>query len=152
MALLLTLSGLDVRYGAIQAVRGRRSRGDEGEIVALLGANGAGKTTTLNAIVGLAPAEGEIRFAGEPISGRDTEEIVAQRHHAGAGRAARVPIADGRRESDARRRHAGAIRPRRWREPRRRCCDLFPILAERAGQAAARSPAASSSSWRSAAP
>jgi branched-chain amino acid transport system ATP-binding protein len=56
---LLSLSGLDVRYGAIQAVRNLDLEVNEGEIVALLGANGAGKSTTLKAIVGLAPGKGE---------------------------------------------------------------------------------------------
>src|SRR4029453_1127169 len=73
---LLSLNGLDVRYGAIQAVRSLDLEVNEGEIVALLGANGAGKSTTLKAIVGLAPGKGEIRFAGQPILGHDTEEIV----------------------------------------------------------------------------
>src|ERR1051325_5412504 len=73
---LLSLSGLDVRYGAIQAVRGLDLEVAEGEIVALLGANGAGKSTTLKAIVGLVRSKGEIRFADASIAGRDTEEIV----------------------------------------------------------------------------
>ena len=60
---MLTVADLDVRYGAIQAVRGVDLEVTEGEIVALLGANGAGKTTTLNAMVGLARvAEGEVQL------------------------------------------------------------------------------------------
>ena len=73
---LLSISGLTVRYGAIQAVRGVDLAVEAGEVVAVLGANGAGKSTTLKAIVGLVPAGGEIRFDGETLRGRATEQIV----------------------------------------------------------------------------
>jgi branched-chain amino acid transport system ATP-binding protein len=42
----------------------------------LLGANGAGKTTTLRAICGMVRSEGEIRFAGEQLERRTTEQIA----------------------------------------------------------------------------
>ena len=53
---LLELSGVVVRYGAIEALKGISLTVDEGEIVTLLGANGAGKTTTLRTISGLLEA------------------------------------------------------------------------------------------------
>jgi branched-chain amino acid transport system ATP-binding protein len=49
---------------------------EEGGITTLLGANGAGKTTTLRAICGLVRTSGEVRFAGERIDGRKTEDIA----------------------------------------------------------------------------
>jgi branched-chain amino acid transport system ATP-binding protein len=49
---------------------------EEKSITALLGANGAGKTTTLRAICGMVRTEGAIRFAGEPIQNRRTEDIA----------------------------------------------------------------------------
>jgi branched-chain amino acid transport system ATP-binding protein len=74
---LLELSALVVRYGAADVLKGLDLTVDEGEIVTLLGANGAGKSTTLRAISGLvAPAGGEIRFAGKPIGGGKPEAIV----------------------------------------------------------------------------
>jgi branched-chain amino acid transport system ATP-binding protein len=74
---LLSLSGLDVRYGAIQAVRGLDLEVNEGEIVALLGANGAGKSTTLKAIMRLVQASsGEVRLDGERIDGLETHDIA----------------------------------------------------------------------------
>src|SRR6186997_490392 len=49
---------------------------EKGSITALLGANGAGKTTTLRALCAMVRTEGEVRFAGERIDGRATEDIV----------------------------------------------------------------------------
>lgn len=77
MTTLLKVDGLQVHYGAVEAVRGIDLTIDEGEIVTLLGANGAGKSSTLNAIVGLAPPhDGQITFAGEALAGMATENIV----------------------------------------------------------------------------
>jgi branched-chain amino acid transport system ATP-binding protein len=77
MSTLLEIDGLDVSYGAVQALRGLRLTVDDGEMVALLGANGAGKTTTLRAISGLlTPSSGRICFAGENIAGRRAHDIV----------------------------------------------------------------------------
>src|SRR5437016_1958064 len=49
---------------------------EEKSITALLGANGAGKTTTLRALCGMVKSEGQIRFRGERIDGRSTEDIA----------------------------------------------------------------------------
>ncbi len=74
---LLAISGLDVHYGGIQALRGVTLRAEEGEIVALLGGNGAGKTTTLRAISGLVRASGgEIAFDGASVRKRSPDAIV----------------------------------------------------------------------------
>ena len=56
--LALSIRGLKVRYGAIEAVKGIDIDVYEGSVVALLGANGAGKTSTLRTISGLTPAAG----------------------------------------------------------------------------------------------
>ena len=65
---LLSLRGVHVAYGAIQAVKGIDMELHTGEMVCLIGANGAGKTTTLNAIAGTLPlAAGSIRHNGENI-------------------------------------------------------------------------------------
>src|SRR5258705_6058554 len=49
---------------------------EEGPIPPLLGANGAGKTTTLRALCCMVRTQGEVRFAGQRIDGRATEDIV----------------------------------------------------------------------------
>jgi branched-chain amino acid transport system ATP-binding protein len=74
---LLTVSGLRVRYGGIEAVHGVSFEVSSGEVVALIGANGAGKTSTLAAISGLVrPAAGRIRFDGRDITGAASHRIV----------------------------------------------------------------------------
>ena len=75
--MLLEIRDLDVRYGAIHAVRGVSLAVERGEIVALLGPNGAGKSSILNACLGLAPRSGgSIAFDGAPIARLPTEIIV----------------------------------------------------------------------------
>jgi branched-chain amino acid transport system ATP-binding protein len=75
---LLELADVEVRYGAIPALRQVQLHVEEGEIVALLGANGAGKTTTLRTISGLVhPTAGAIRFAGREIQWLPPHEVVA---------------------------------------------------------------------------
>ncbi|AKU98503.1 Branched-chain amino acid transport ATP-binding protein LivF [Labilithrix luteola] len=75
---LLALDDVRVNYGGIKALKGISLQVFPGEIVALIGANGAGKTTTLKAIAGLLPlASGSIRFCGEPLVGKATEDLVA---------------------------------------------------------------------------
>src|SRR5262245_41944265 len=73
---LLDVEGLDAYYGETQALHGVSFALEPGGITTLLGANGAGKTTTLRAICGMVPAQGAVRFDGNRIDGRPTEEIV----------------------------------------------------------------------------
>jgi branched-chain amino acid transport system ATP-binding protein len=74
---ILSLEDVNVRYGAIAALKGISLHLGRGEIVALLGANGAGKTTTLKSIVRLLPlASGRVTYDGRDISGVATEEVV----------------------------------------------------------------------------
>jgi branched-chain amino acid transport system ATP-binding protein len=74
---LLEVSGIDVFYGRVQAVRRASLEVDAGEVVALIGSNGAGKTTTLRTISGLLhPARGTIKFDGRDISHTEPQKIV----------------------------------------------------------------------------
>jgi branched-chain amino acid transport system ATP-binding protein len=72
----LAVEALEVRYGAVTAVRGVSLAVAKGEIVGLIGPNGAGKSTTLYAIMGLVPARGAVRLAGVPMLGRSPESIA----------------------------------------------------------------------------
>jgi branched-chain amino acid transport system ATP-binding protein len=74
---MLELDGLEVRYGAVPAVRNLSLSVAEGEIVGLIGPNGAGKSTTLHAITGLTPAHaGDVRLDGRSILGLAPEAIA----------------------------------------------------------------------------
>jgi branched-chain amino acid transport system ATP-binding protein len=66
------VSGVDVRYGPVQALRGVSLTVEPGSCVLLLGANGAGKTSLLKAIAGLVPYRGSIGYDGQelPRTGR----------------------------------------------------------------------------------
>lgn len=74
---MLTVSGVETFYGAIQALHGVNIHVDEGEIVTLIGANGAGKSTLLMTICGLPQARtGSIVFEGEDITALPTHQIM----------------------------------------------------------------------------
>ena len=76
MGALLEVTGLHAAYGPTRVLHGIDFALEEGTITALLGANGAGKTTTLRALCGMVKTQGDIRFGGERIAGRATEDIV----------------------------------------------------------------------------
>ena len=77
MGPLLQISSLTKRFGGLTAVSKLDFDLGEGEILGLIGPNGAGKTTTFNLIAGAYTAdEGEIRFAGERISGLPPHQIA----------------------------------------------------------------------------
>ncbi|NNB94832.1 ABC transporter ATP-binding protein [Corallococcus exiguus] len=85
---LLSVEGIQVRYGAIQALRGVSLTVGKGEMVALIGANGAGKTSTLRAVSGmLKPTAGRITLAGQDITGLKAHQLVPRgMAHAPEGR------------------------------------------------------------------
>jgi branched-chain amino acid transport system ATP-binding protein len=75
---LLKVDDIEVRYGAIRALKGVSFEVTEGEVVALLGANGAGKTTTQKTVSGmLRPAIGEIVFEGERVDGIPAHKLIS---------------------------------------------------------------------------
>jgi len=132
---LLEVSGIDVFYGRVQAVRGASLQVDAGEIVALIGSNGAGKTTTLRTISGLIhPHHGTIKFNGQEITRTEPQKIV----HLGIcqspeGRRlfARMTVLDNLRMG-AYTRSSGA----QIKADMDRVFDLFPRLKERLHQIA----------------
>jgi branched-chain amino acid transport system ATP-binding protein len=74
---VLELDGLDVRHGAVEAVRGLSLTVERGEIVGLIGPNGAGKSSTLHAVMGVVPvAGGDVRLHGSSLAGRRPEDVA----------------------------------------------------------------------------
>ncbi len=77
---LLKVSGLNLKYGSIQALFDLDFEVQKGEIVTLIGGNGAGKTSTLRALSGLtAPVSGSVKFKDEEIAFFTADKIVSRR-------------------------------------------------------------------------
>jgi branched-chain amino acid transport system ATP-binding protein len=77
MNTLLSVADAHVAYGKVEAVRAVNLEVRRDEIVTIIGANGAGKTTLLNAVMGVLPLKGAVRFDGADISKLDIEDRVA---------------------------------------------------------------------------
>ena len=75
---LLQVRDLSVRYGKVEAVQGVSLDVAQGAVVTVIGPNGAGKTTLLNAILGLLPRRGTIRYLGRDLPNSDVESSVEQ--------------------------------------------------------------------------
>ena len=132
MAAILELRGVKAFYGQSEVVHGIDVAVEEGGMTVLLGANGAGKTTTLRAICGMVRSEGEIRFAGQQLERRTTEQI------AGLG-VAHVPEGRGTFMAlsvEENLRLGGYTRARRPDADMQRMYGYFPILAARRQQQA----------------
>lgn len=75
---MLSVKGIEVFYGDLQALRGVSLEVNQGEIVTIVGSNGAGKSTTLMTISGIyKPRRGEIQFHKETIHPYPTAKIVS---------------------------------------------------------------------------
>jgi branched-chain amino acid transport system ATP-binding protein len=131
---MLEVDGLEVRYGAVPAVRNLTLSVAEGEIVGLIGPNGAGKSTTLHAITGLTPAHaGDVRLDGRSILGLPPEAIA---------RAGVALVPEGRRifadftVEENLRLGLAARRKANGRGALADAFELFPVLREFRGRSA----------------
>jgi branched-chain amino acid transport system ATP-binding protein len=131
---LLDVKDIHVFYGNIEAVKGMSFHVDRGEIVCLIGANGAGKTTTLRTVSGLLrPREGAIFYDDQRIDMVPAHEIVAlgvAQSPEGRRIFPRMSVRENLDMGAFTRKDAGQ------REDLERILELFPILKERARQAA----------------
>ena len=68
MNAMLEVAGLDLHYGAAQALKGVSLTAEPGKVTCVLGRNGVGKTTLAQAIVGLqAISGGEVTLGGKSV-------------------------------------------------------------------------------------
>jgi branched-chain amino acid transport system ATP-binding protein len=135
---LLEVDGLEVTYGKIRAVKGVTFSVEAGSVVTLIGANGAGKTTTLRTLSGLvAPSAGAIVFDGQSLDGVPAHEIVARGiAHVPEGRRVFPRMTVGENLELGAFSQAGRVPAAELRGDLDRVFGLFPVLAERRGQAA----------------
>jgi len=132
---MLAVENLDVFYGDAQALDDVSLTVGEGTIVAIVGANGAGKTSLIRTIAGMhRPKRGRILFRGTDISGWPSHRVCDR----GIGQ-----VAEGRQIfptlTVAENLETGAMLPRARTarsKSRDRVFGLFPVLSERADQAA----------------
>ncbi len=77
MSAYLSVAGVAVRFGGLQALADTSFAIARGRITCMVGPNGAGKTTIFNVITGfLRPAEGSVRFQGRMLDGLRPQAIV----------------------------------------------------------------------------
>jgi len=134
--LLLQVSDLHAGYGKAEVLRGLNLEARKGQVITVIGPNGAGKSTLLNALMGLLPMNGQLRFGGEELSRLSLEERVM----------AGMALVPEKRElfttmSVEDNLILGGWRPMRlkdaqWRDGLDQVFTLFPRLKERRTQAA----------------
>jgi len=133
---LLKVEDLHAGYGRAEVLSGIAIEAAAGSVVAVVGPNGAGKSTLLNALMGVLPARGTVRFDGEAVQRLSLEERV-QRGIALVPETralfASMPVADNLLLGGYRQRRA----PRAGQAARLdEIYALFPRLHERQAQAA----------------
>ncbi len=131
---LLAVEDLHAGYGPIEVLHGISLEVRPGEIVALIGANGAGKTSTLLVISGCLPVrQGRIALEGEPIERLAAHEIVRRgicQSPEGRKIFPRLSVLENLQMGAFTRRDRAGIQ-----HDLDHAFELFPILAERRGQA-----------------
>ena len=134
MPALLEAENLQAQYGWTKVLHGLAFTVEAGGITTILGANGAGKTTTLRAVCGMVKTTGEVRFDGQRIDGRATEDIVRlgiAHTPEGRGTFVDLTVEENLRLGAYARRDAGGIT-----RDYERVYEYFPVLAERRRQQA----------------
>jgi len=73
---LLSVEGLNKRFGGVVAAKDVSFALAAGEMLAIIGPNGAGKSTTFNMVGGqLAPSSGRVMLAGQDITGLPPRQV-----------------------------------------------------------------------------
>lgn len=134
---MLHIENLVSGYGKVHALHGVSMSVEAGQVVTLIGANGAGKSTLVNTVSRLLPVSaGRISFQGQDITALSMTDVVEL---------GIIQVPEGRKlfgpltvhenlmlgAHRVRRRKSGAVAQRM-----KFVLELFPRLAERAGQRA----------------
>ena len=133
---LLQVNDLHAGYGRAEVLTGLHFEVPRGQVVTVIGPNGAGKSTTLNALMGLLPCRGGIRFDGRDLADTSLEERVMRglalvpekRELFGTMAVEDNLVLGGYR--------AMKLRVANWRGELDRVYELFPRLKERRTQLA----------------
>jgi branched-chain amino acid transport system ATP-binding protein len=133
---LLIVEDLHAGYGRAEVLTGLSLRVPAGGVVTVIGPNGAGKSTTLNALMGVLPSRGRIRYEGEDITALTLEErvmrgiaLVPERRELFGS----MPVEDNLVLGAWRQQRQGR---RDWRDQLEEVYALFPRLKERRAQLA----------------
>ena len=73
----LEIKDVTVRFGGLVALNKVNLTIPAGGVIAVIGPNGSGKSTLFNAITGLVPSEGSIKFEGHELIGLRPDEVLA---------------------------------------------------------------------------
>jgi branched-chain amino acid transport system ATP-binding protein len=134
MPALLEARRVEAHYRWTKVLHGIDFAVEPRGITTILGANGAGKTTTLRAVCGMIKTGGEIRFDGQRIDGRATEDIVRlgiAHVPEGRGTFVNLTVEENLRLGAYGRRERGGLA-----EDFARVYQYFPVLRERRAQVA----------------
>jgi ABC-type branched-subunit amino acid transport system ATPase component len=130
---LLAIDEVEVFYGKANALDHVSLNVQQDEFVSIVGLNGAGKTTLFNAISGLVPYRGSIRFAGQDLKTLTAAQIArAGVVHCPETRElfGHMSVRENLELGGGHLRHNERQRQLAW------VFDLFPILEQRHAQAA----------------
>lgn len=73
---MLTVQGLSVNHGAVQALRSVDFCVPPGQVLTVLGRNGSGRSTLARALMGLTPAQGRVLWMGQDLLGLEPHQIA----------------------------------------------------------------------------
>jgi branched-chain amino acid transport system ATP-binding protein len=133
---LLEVSDLHAGYGRAEVLTGLNLRLDKGQVITVIGPNGAGKSTTLNALMGVLPSRGRVRFDGVDLADATLEDrvmlglaLVPEKRELFTT----MPVEDNLVLGGYR---AMRLRVPNWRGALEHVYELFPRLKERRAQLA----------------
>ena len=132
MTPLAEVDGIEVFYGASQALFGVDLTVQPGQCVALMGRNGMGKSTTIRTLCRMqAPYKGRVRFDGQDITQTPTHEIIRMgiaQSPEGRRIFGRMTVMENLQMG------AQLVSEEYFEDDLKRVFGLFPRLKERAGQ------------------